>query len=70
MAKFIELTYKDKIRKVYINIEHIGDIIEINERHYNGEEKKLTNVGVTTHNNGGWLVLESAEQILKLINAK
>jgi len=63
MAKFIELTYRDKIRKVYINIDHIGDIIEWEE-----DNRKLTKVGVTTHNNGGWNVLESAEQILKLIN--
>ncbi len=43
---------------VYININHTGDFYE-----YNGG----TSIGVTTHNNGGFKVKESVEEVLKLI---
>ena len=69
MKKFIELTSLDG-RKLYINIDHIGDFSEIEEItfSYGSNSKKWTNVGVTTHNNGGFRVQESAQEILNLIN--
>jgi len=69
MAKFIELTLISK-EKVYINVEHIGDFFEYMERSYhNTPTIKITSVGVLTHNNGGFRVLESSKEILNLINS-
>lgn len=48
-------------KPVYININRIGDFYE-----YDGG----TSVGVTTHNNGGFEVKESVEEVLKLIKEK
>lgn len=59
--KFIKLTSKKMNKPVYININRIGDFYE-----YDGG----TSVGVTTHNNGGFEVKESVEEVLKLIKEK
>ena len=69
MKKFIELTSLDG-GKLYISIDHIGSISEKEEATYNygTNKEKWTNVGVTTHNNGGFRVKESAQEILNLIN--
>lgn len=63
MKKFIELTAIDGI-KVHINVDHIGDFSPSRSKDRAG----TTNVGVTTHNNGGFYVRETPEQILNLIN--
>jgi hypothetical protein len=65
----IKLTCMDK-SLVYINIEHIGHFYEILDKREDGNisEAKHTRVGVTTHNNGGFKVIESADKIIKLIN--
>lgn len=56
---------------IYINIDHIGHIYEVNEEKEHNILKtiKHTRVGVITHNNGGFKVKESWEEIKKaLIN--
>jgi hypothetical protein len=67
--RIIKLTFQDK-SLVYINIEHIGHFYEIPDKmeYGNVSEAKHTRVGVTTHNNGGFKVIESADKIIKLIN--
>ena len=50
---------------VFVNPEHIGHIVI--ERDIRACET-FTRVGVTTHNNGGFKIKETPEQIIKLIN--
>ncbi len=67
--KLIRLTnLKDKT--IYINIEHIGHIYEVEETMSYGsiDKPKHTTIGVTTHNNGGFSVKESALEIINKIN--
>jgi hypothetical protein len=71
--KFITLTSvsrMDEHKETYINIEHIGHLYQETESgQYGGEVKGrvITRVGCTTHNNGGFKVLETPKQILKMI---
>ena len=65
--RFIKLTSFHTKTPIYINIEMIGDISEIEEKDFNCEPKKYTNIGHLTHNNGGYKVIESVDKILKLI---
>jgi hypothetical protein len=69
--KLIKLTSHKNDEPIYININEIGHFYEVNEGQmwYQGEPitKKHTAVGVTTHNNGGFKVKETAEEILELI---
>lgn len=69
MKKFIRLTSVATSRRIYVNIDFIGHINEVPEKVEYGKvaEKEYTIVGVTTHNNGGFRVVESAEQIFKRI---
>ena len=56
-------------KSIYINPDFIGHLNEVPEKVEYGEvtEKAYTIVGVTTHNNGGFRVIENAEKILKMI---
>jgi nitrogen regulatory protein PII-like uncharacterized protein len=68
--KLIKLTStakNDKYPAIYINVEQIGSIYQLYKEEY-GVGKLETRVGVTTHNNGGFSVRETPEQIIKLIN--
>ena len=70
----IKVTSLQDKKPIYINIDMIGHFYEVEERDYNnvpgGVRVKYTNIGVTTHNNGGFKVTESIEEIAKrLINA-
>jgi uncharacterized protein YlzI (FlbEa/FlbD family) len=56
--RLIKLTSKINGKSVYINLDYIGDFYE-----YEGG----TSIGVTTHNNGGFKVKETVEEVLKLI---
>jgi hypothetical protein len=69
--KIIELTNLDG-NKIYINIECIGHFYEIKEKlNYGRVEKKAhTRVGTTTHNNGGFEVIETVKKILDIIAKK
>ena len=66
--KIIKLTSVDK-SAVYINVEYIGHFYEIATEISYGRviEEKHTRVGVTTHNNGGFKVIESVDKILKML---
>jgi hypothetical protein len=67
--KIIKLT-RNTGGSVYINIDHIGDFYEVPKEEYGKiiSPFAYTNVGVTTHNNGGFKVKERAENILLKIN--
>ena len=68
--KIIEVTsLKDK-KPVYLNVEQIGHFFRVPEKLSYGrvEEAEHTRVGVTTHNNGGFSIVETPETLIKLIN--
>ena len=58
--KTIKLTNANGGGAIYINIEQIG-------HYYDNKTKNNTTVGVTTHNNGGFNVKETAIEIYKMI---
>lgn len=60
--KDIIIVHSNRIEKqpVYININHIG--------HFYRTLKGYTNIGVTTHNNGGFDVKETVEEVIEMIN--
>jgi hypothetical protein len=67
--KFIKVTsIKDK-KPVFINPDFIGHMYRVPEKKSYGtvDEIEHTVVGVTTHNNGGFRVIEDVDQILKQI---
>ena len=66
--KIIKLTSPDK-SPIYINVEHIGHFYEVADKMDYGRvtEAKHTRVGVTTHNNGGFKVIESVDKIIKIL---
>jgi hypothetical protein len=67
--KMIKLTSAKDSKPVFINPDFIGHLYEVPEKSRYGsvDEEACTVVGVTTHNNGGFRVKQSVEQILKLI---
>ncbi len=67
--KVIKLTNLDK-KPIYINVECIGHFYEVEETSSYGsvDKPKHTRIGVTTHNNGGFSVIESVDQIIKKIS--
>lgn len=70
--KLIKLTsLKDK-KSIFINIEHIGHFYEVDETISHGrvDTPAHTIIGVTTHNNGGFRIIESYVDIVKKIEAK
>ena len=68
--RIIKLTSLKEKSPIYVNVECIGHFYEVKEKIEYGrvEEEKHTRVGVTTHNNGGFSVMESVDEIVKLIN--
>ena len=68
--KIIKVTsLKDK-KPVYLNVEQIGHFFRVPEKQSYGrvEEEEHTRVGVTTHNNGGFSIVETPETLIELIN--
>ena len=67
--RLIKVTSLQDKKPVSINIEMIGHIWEAEEKMAYGrvETEKHNVIGVTTHNNGGFRVVESVDKILKLI---
>ena len=69
--KLIKLTtfYKGIEEDLYVNPNQIGHMYTCSAEYKYGhlEKPKHTRIGITTHNNGGFEVLESVEQIIKLI---
>ena len=58
--KTIKLTSANDGGTIYINIQQIGHF-------YHNKTKNNTTVGVTTHNNGGFSVTETVDEIQKMI---
>ena len=69
--KIIKLTSSVDKSPIYINVEHIGHFYEMEEKIEYGKvtKPKHTRFGVTTHNNGGFEVKESVDEILKMIQS-
>jgi hypothetical protein len=68
--KIIKVTsLKDK-KPVYLNVQQIGHFYIVPEKMNYGrvEEVEHTRVGITTHNNGGFSIVETPETLIKLIN--
>jgi hypothetical protein len=69
--KIIKLTSHKDASFIYVNINEIGHFNEVKESQmwHQGEpiSKKHTVIGVTTHNNGGFKVKETPEEIIEKI---
>jgi len=67
--KLIKLTSINKTGDIYINPDHIGHCYRVPEKieNYSKTIAEHTVVGVTTHNNGGFKIKQTPEQIIKLI---
>ena len=70
MFKTIKVTTLSNKKSIYINIDMIGHLYEVEEKDFNREPKKYTVIGTTTHNNGGFKVIESVEEVFKRIKAE
>ena len=70
MFKTIKVTTLSDKKSIYINIDMIGHLYEVEEKDFNREPKKYTVIGTTTHNNGGFQVIESLEEVFKRIKAE
>jgi uncharacterized protein YlzI (FlbEa/FlbD family) len=62
--KYIKLTSLNG-KKIYVNIDEIGHFYDTPDG--GKQTEKQTIVGVTTHNNGGFRVTETSEQIYDMI---
>ena len=68
--KIIKVTsLKDK-KPIYLNVEQIGHFFRVPEKMNYGRvaEEEHTRVGIPTHNNGGFSIVETPETLIKLIN--
>ena len=68
--KIIKVTsLKDK-SSIYLNVEQIGDFYRVPEKMNYGRvvEEEHTRVGVTTHNNGGFSIVETPKKLMELIS--
>jgi hypothetical protein len=67
--KFIKVTNLSNKKPIYINIKEIGHFYRVDAKtKYAGIlEAEHTIIGVTTHNNGGFMIIETLEEILELI---
>ena len=66
--KIIALTSNSTGEIIYINVDTIGHIYDVEKKNTHGEILYYTKVGTTTHNNGGFEVLEDAKEILQMIS--
>jgi len=68
--KIIKVTSLKDNKPIYINVEQIGHFYRVPEKKSYGsvDEVEHTRVGVTTHNNGGFSIVETPETLIKLIN--
>ena len=65
--RIIKLTPFHTKTPIYINVDMIGHLSEVEETEYTRITKKYTSVGHLTHNNGGFRVIESIKEIFDLI---
>ena len=70
--KLIKLTSANNTGSIYINVEHIGHMYEVKEKVSYGrvEVEAHTMIGTLTHNNGGFKVKETVEQVLHIIESR
>jgi hypothetical protein len=70
MSKIIKVTCFKEKGSIYINVEQIGHFYQVLEEIKYGrvEEKAHTRLGVTTHNNGGFQIVETPEELMELIS--
>jgi len=68
--KIIKLTSLSTKTPIYVNVDMIGHFYEVAEASSYGrvEKEKHTRIGVTTHNNGGFKVIESVDKIVKILS--
>lgn len=62
--KIIELTNYNNNEAIYINIDYIGDFLEVTDTLNGRKTNVYTRVGVLTHNNGGFRVKETPKEIM------
>jgi len=70
MKGFIKLTnLKDK-QQIYVNVDCIGHVYTEKPKIEHGrvEKEAHTVVGVTTHNNGGFKVIETPNEIFSMLD--
>lgn len=70
--KLIKLTtkYLGVKEDLYLNPSHIGHIYDVPEKmEYNRLKERHTRIGCLTHNNGGFEVLETVEEVVNMIEA-
>jgi len=70
--KMIALTnyWDGQANTIYINPEMIGHLSPAQTKEGYLQERDITRVGVLTHNNGGFNVLETIPEILRLLGIK
>jgi hypothetical protein len=68
--KIIKVTSLKGEKSLYINVEQIGHFYRVPEKMNYGrvEEVEHTIVGVTTHNNGGFKIVETPEELMEMIS--
>ena len=70
MIEFIEVTSSKHGGKIFINpqmLGHISTYVQTGKYVGEVEGRRVTTLGVTTHNNGGFNVLETPEEIIEKI---
>ena len=68
--KLIKLTtkYLGVKADLYLNPSHIGHIYDVPEKmEYNVLKERHTRIGCLTHNNGGFSVMETVEEVVNMI---
>jgi hypothetical protein len=64
----IKLTLANRKEFLYVNPDQIGHCYRVpQETEYSKVIAEHTRLGITTHNNGGFEIVETPEQIIKLI---
>ena len=64
----IKLTFANRKEYLYVNPNQIGHCYRVPEKTEHARTiAEHTRLGITTHNNGGFEVKETPEQIIKLI---
>ena len=70
MKRFIKLTNLKDTTIIYINVDCIGHVYTEKPKIEHGrvEKEAHTVVGTTTHNNGGFQVLETPNEIFSMLD--
>lgn len=67
----LKLTSTLDNKPVYISVEHVGHFYRVEAKIEYGHitEPAHTRIGVTTHNNGGFKVKETCDEIIEQLNS-